>query len=365
MSQISLDVLPLDDQFSPWKILTYPAVLQAIRDDAQLSPINLEINPTNVCNQSCHWCTYGYLHDRKEFLPLEVVLALLRDARALGIESVTWTGGGEPTVYQPLPDVIVAAAELGFRQGLNSNGALFTPYLMDLVTAHLTYVRFSVDAGTPATYSRTHRISPEVFSRVTGHIAELTRRRDAGLSRTAIGFSFLVDASNVDDLLAAARLARELGVDYFQIKPIVHYVVSNFQFAEHSELWHRMEAQLDDVFALQTDRFAIRFLGFKFHDIKQQEQHYGRTYDQCRGNELLANVGADGNVDVCCAYKGHPDWSFGNLHEQSFREVWQSERRQQILGRINVKKCPPLCKAHEMNKVFHYVRHFDTHREFI
>lgn len=353
------------DIFSPLKILTYPEVLAAVRDDAPLRPINLEINPTNVCNQSCTWCTYGYLHDRKELLSLDVILALLRDAKTEGVESVTWTGGGEPTVFRQLPEAIDAAAALQFRQGLNTNGSLLTPRLVELLTRHFTYVRFSVDAGTAETYMRTHRVRPHAFETVTSNIRRLVGGREATQSALTIGFSFLVDSSNVDDLAAAARLARDLGVDYFQVKPITHYVESNEQFSRQSALWDTMERQLAEVAELDSDRFRIKVLGHKFRDIREQERWYGRTYGTCRGNELLASVGADGSVDVCCAYKGHPDWSFGNLHQQSFTTIWHGDGRRRVLALIDVKQCPPLCKAHEINKVFHYVRHFNAHREFI
>ncbi len=352
------------DIFSPHKILTYPEVLSAVQNDAPLPILNLEINPINTCNQSCTWCTYGYLHDRREVMAAETILALLRDASEMGVKSITWTGGGEPTVYKHLPEVIAAAAEYNFRQGINTNGSLLNSRLIDLFTSHFSYVRFSVDAGTSEIYSRTHQVRFGSFAKVIANITSLVNQRNAITSPLTIGFSFLVDNSNVSDLLAAARLAKSIGVDYFQLKPIVNYVESNEQFSDNSSMWEEMESQLDEVFSLEDDQFQVRFLGHKFQDIKLQEQYYGRTYSQCRGNEVLATVGADAAVDVCCAYKGIKDWSFGNLTEKSFKEIWEGEQRRRVLDRIDVTKCPPLCKAHEINKVFHYVRNFNSHREF-
>src|SRR5689334_22888540 len=99
---------PLDtsDCFSPYKVLAHPQLLVAAKNDAPLRPINLEINPINVCNHSCTWCTCGYLHDRREQLEKQHILELLADASELGVQSVTWTGGGEPTVCKWLSDVI-------------------------------------------------------------------------------------------------------------------------------------------------------------------------------------------------------------------------------------------------------------------
>ena len=347
------------------KVLAHPEVLVDSKSPEPMRPINLEINPTNTCNQSCTWCTYGYLHDRREKLTLDLVVSLLRDAKELGVKGVVWTGGGEPTVCKWLPEGMDKAAQLSLFQGMNSNGSLLDDRYNSILSSEFTYVRFSVDAASPEVYSRTHRTTPDQFQRVIDNIAGLLQVRDQENSNLTVGFSFLVDRSNVDDLRAAAALSKSIGVDYFQIKPIVHYVESNNQFCEESELWRKMEDQLPGVFELRDNRFAVHFLGHKFSDIKMQEQYFGRTYDVCRGNELLATVGADGSVDVCCAYKGNKDWSFGNLHDNRFKEIWESERRRKVLAKIEVSKCPPLCKAHEINKVIHYVNNFDAHKEFI
>jgi MoaA/NifB/PqqE/SkfB family radical SAM enzyme len=357
--------LQVDDSLSVFKLLTYPDVLKAVRENAPLHPINIEINPINVCNQSCTWCTYGYLHDRKEHLEQSLILQVLNDAKRLGAESVTWTGGGEPTVYRPLVEVIEEAVRLGFRQGLNSNGSNLSERLIDLMVANFTYVRFSVDAGQDATYATTHRVPLDAFGKVMTNLRRLVAARDAARSRLTIGYAFLVDNSNVDDLLLAGHLAKQIGVDYFQVKPIVHYNRSNTQFAKHSSMWDRLEQQMPELVALDGDRFRVRLLGHKFRDLRLQDVNFGRTYHECRGNELLATVGADGSVDLCCPYKGVAEWSFGNVHDQSFYDIWTGSKRQELLKKIDVKKCPPLCKAHEINKILHFVKNFDSHREFV
>nr|MDT0658184.1 radical SAM protein [Micromonospora sp. DSM 115978] len=356
---------PMDvtDRFSPFKLLTHPAVLDAARRPEPMRPINLEINPINICNQSCSWCTYGYLHERREVLPRERIIELLDDAAGLGVQSVTWTGGGEPTVYPDLAEVVEHAAGLGFRQGMNTNGVRLTERLRESMVTGFSYVRFSVDAGSPDVYARTHRVNAGLYRVVLENIRRLVDERTAApTSRLTVGFSFLVDASNVADLAEGARRARAAGVDYFQVKPIVHYDRSNGQFSADSGMWTELERQLDEVWALHGPDFDVRVLDYKFGDITRAD--HGRSYDVCRGNELLATVGADGSVDLCCAYKGVPEWSFGNINDERFTDVWNGERRRKTLALVDVHRCPPLCKAHEMNKLIHFINNFDTDREF-
>lgn len=362
-TRIGRDPWDVTDRFSPMKLLTHPEVLVAARSPEPMRPINLEINPINICNQSCSWCTYGYLHERREVLPPERIVEVLNDASALGVQSVTWTGGGEPTVYPHLADVVEHAAALGFRQGMNTNGVRLTERLRATMISGFSYVRFSVDAGSPSTYARTHRVNAKLYQVVLDNIRLLVDERAAAPeSRLAVGFSFLVDESNVDDLAEGARRAKAAGVDYFQVKPIVHYEQSNEQFDTGSGMWAALEDQLDGVRALHSPDFDVRVLDHKFTDITRAD--HGRGYDVCRGNELLATVGADGSVDLCCAFKGVPEWSFGNVNEERFTDVWQGERRREVLSMVDVRRCPPLCKAHEMNKMIHYVNNFDADREF-
>jgi GTP 3',8-cyclase len=359
------DPLDPNNVFSPYKLLAFPGVLKSARDAAPLKPINLEINPINFCNQSCTWCTYGYLHERSEQLDIGKIYELLEDAKQLEVKSLTWTGGGEPTVYKNLHLAMARAVELGFSQGINTNGRNLPKPVQQLICGNFDYIRFSVDAGTDETYCKTHRVKKGEFAKVIENITQLCTAKEAGKSNLTIGFSFLVDHSNVLDLAKAAQLAKEIGVDYFQIKPIVNYVESNDQFSSNSDLWLLIQEQLGLLADLQSDRFSVRFLGHKFNDILKSKESYGRTYDTCRGNELLATVGADGSVDVCCAFKGDKNWSFGNINSQRFREIWEGSERLAVLSKIDVHKCPPLCKAHEINKLIHFMNSDVVHKNFV
>lgn len=358
---------PLDptNNFSPYKILTYPEVLEAARRKNPMRPINLEINPINFCNQSCSWCTYGYLHERREMLPRDKIDELLLDAKEMGVKSVTWTGGGEPTVYKWLYEVASRAAELGLTQGINSNGSNIDQRLRTLIIKSFSYIRFSVDAGTSKIYEETHKVKPDAFDKVIKNIYSLCEERRGINSKLIVGFSFLVDHSNVSDLATAAKLAKSIGVDYFQVKPIVNYTTSNEQFDRSSDLWRLLDDQIEQVADIRSENFRMQVLGHKFSDMLKANEAFGRTYNVCRGNELLATVGADGSVDVCCAFKGEKEWSFGNILTSRFKEIWDGSERLRVLSRIDVHKCPPLCKAHEINKLVHYMNAFDLHREFI
>ena len=111
-----------NDIFFNYKILAYPEIISDLIKNNPVSPINLEINLTNVCNQKCIWCTYDYLHSNVDSLTDTDVEKLLSDANKLKIKSITWTGGGEPTTHRGLKKFIAQAASYGIKQGINTNG---------------------------------------------------------------------------------------------------------------------------------------------------------------------------------------------------------------------------------------------------
>lgn len=56
-----------------------------------------------------------------------------------------------------------------------------------------------------------------------------------------IGYSFLIDQSNVNDMITATQIAKDANVDYIQFKPIVNYYKSNSQFSSESAIWEKIK----------------------------------------------------------------------------------------------------------------------------
>jgi len=104
--------------------------------------------------------------------------------------------------------------------------------------------------------------------------------------------------------------------------------------------------------------------GYKLTDLERDPTLYGRTYKKCLGSQLQPCLGADGHVYVCPNHRGYKQYSYGSLHEKSFKEIWNDlKTRQTIMDKINnVERfcnCTQLCKPHESNKAM-----WDLHESF-
>jgi len=85
-------------------------------------PMMVVVSPTNKCNANCVHCCFS---DRDKHLELdfEELKESLRQFKELGVKGVELAGGGEPTLYYKIEELIIYVTEtLGLKLGMNTNG---------------------------------------------------------------------------------------------------------------------------------------------------------------------------------------------------------------------------------------------------
>src|SRR6476660_3253081 len=134
--------------------------LSGSEDD--ITPANIEIWPSLTCTARCHSCPYigngaRRVADRNIddvfLMPIGLWQRLAAEFSAAGGLSVTFTGGGEPTVNKNLGRFAAIARRFGLEWGLYSNGASLTPAIIDeLLSYNPTFIRVSINSGSPAAH---------------------------------------------------------------------------------------------------------------------------------------------------------------------------------------------------------------------
>src|ERR1043166_9767326 len=129
--------------------------LSGFEDD--ITPANIEIWPSLTCTARCHSCPYigngaRRIADRNIddvfLMPVELWQRLAAEFSAAGGLSVTFTGGGEPTVNKNLGRFAAIARQSGLEWGLYTNGATLSPELIDELLEHQpTFIRASINSG--------------------------------------------------------------------------------------------------------------------------------------------------------------------------------------------------------------------------
>jgi MoaA/NifB/PqqE/SkfB family radical SAM enzyme len=103
------------------KLLHHTEAVELFKRDRLGTPISLQVGPTSRCNLKCKFCSNV---NRKKHQDLDtyqlqnVILKLL----AFGLKTVEWTGGGDPTLYKGINEMIVFCNKCDLEQGMITNG---------------------------------------------------------------------------------------------------------------------------------------------------------------------------------------------------------------------------------------------------
>ena len=80
---------------------------------------------------------------------------------------------------------------------LTTTGTHMTKRVQEACLPHLSWVKFSVDAGNPQDYARIHRVQPDKYRLFLSNLEECARfKRESGLYVT-LGTQFLILPGNI------------------------------------------------------------------------------------------------------------------------------------------------------------------------
>ena len=359
--------------FNPQKkVLHHLGTVLDYLEGKNTDPINLEIDPSNACNHSCPFCISGHIHLSKfkgteffnrQMMHKDVLMSLVKDLSKTEVKSVSWTGGGEPTMNPYLKSAIKYLKEnSNIDMGMFSNGSMFERFdLFETIVDSLSWIRISMDAGKAKSYDDLRVTSKgNNFEVVLNNIKKLIKIKKERNSEITIGVGFVVSQDNFKEILDFANLFKDIDVDYCQYKPEIIQIERNASDDKKKqispEFWaNKVLDLLDQASKILGNKFQCN--SYKVQDlIIDKKKTYGREYKQCIGSQLQPCIGADGEVYVCTNHRGHKDRSYGSLYKKSFSEIWADVNKRgcvmkQIENEEKFSMCSQLCKPHESNKM--------------
>lgn len=346
--------------FSPHKFLNHFARFEAVAQGAVVPPITVEIDPTNVCNHRCRWCVSTAAHTGEE-LGTGDFGRLVRELHAYDVKSVVLKGGGEPTLHRDFNVMVDLLAARGLPFGLITNGALPWPGCLERLAMAAEWVRFSLDAAEAETHRAIH--GGRDFKRVLRHVEYLAARQP----RPLVGLNFVVEERNYREVVAFTQRARDMGVAYVSLRSVY-----DPERPLSPQLCAEFLAQVETAKALANERFRVLTGDFNAAALRNPAT-LPFPFARCLGPNLVGVVGADGEVYACCFLRGLKAYSFGNIREASFEEIWTGPRRQAVMAQVYSGSCQRVCaggrtgsRYDRYNEILNYMAAENrTHAEFL
>jgi len=308
-------------------------------------------NMTRRCNLKCVHC-YAQAKDI-EFeneLSTEEGKALIDDLANFGSPVILFSGG-EPTLRKDLPELAAYAREKGTRAVISTNGTLIDRDLAKrLKDVRLSYVGVSLD-GIRETNDRFRGMKGAFDAALRG----LHNCQEEGIK---VGLRFTINKQNVRDIPAIFDILEEEKIPRICFYHLVYAGRGSKMVSEDLSLEESRQAVdliMEKTKKLHEKGFAAEVLTVDNHCdgpylyMKLLNENPERAAEVF---ELLSmNQGNSSGIGIgCVSWDGsvHADqfwrhYSFGNIRERPFSEIWNDLSDELMAGLKNRKL---LIKAH-------------------
>jgi len=302
-------------------------------------------NVTRRCNLKCVHC---YAHAKNipadNELTTEEGKILLDDLAQFGVPVMLFSGG-EPLIRKDLPELAAYAVEKGMRAVISTNGTLITPEMArTLKDIGLSYVGISLD-GMEEINDRFRGVKGAFRSALKG----IENCKAAGIK---VGLRFTVNKSNTDEIPNIFHLIEEMDIPRVCFYHLVYAGRGSTLVKE--DLSHEESRKVVDLIMDFTK--ALHDKG-KPKEVLTVDNHADGPYlylrllkeNPERAREVLEllkmNEGnSSGRGIGCISWDGevHADqfwrhYSFGNVKDRSFSEIW-TDTSNSLMKKLKEKK---------------------------
>lgn len=319
------------------------------KNNLPFAPSTVEISPINVCNQKCRYC---YVHSRNDQiskdqgLPDELFVDIMNQCGEMGVGGIILQGTGEPLLHRGIGKAIKAGAERKLPIWLTTNGVLLERDLAEEIVPHLFVIKFSNVDSDPSRYCYQHDCPASHFDRLKENIQHAVAIREKGNLNCSLMASLYVTDDNYQELYQVVSDLKSWGLDYVIIGDILwtsqgfegeKELASQKLLAEKTE---ELQSELQKVEQLNDDDFRVssRLSAIFKTTMGFNAEEWIPGY--CEGIKFYPIICSDGEVYPCWRFWGDKEFSYGNLHQTSLKDVLTGDRAKELIAYVN--STPPM-----------------------
>ena len=308
-----------------WQLRFLSGLLRG--DTAKTPPFTMVVDVTRRCNLNCLHCR---LHSplapapqqdqAAPDFPMDIFLALCREAKAWGIRKVFFLGEGEPLLHPGLPEMVAAAKAAGCRVELLTNGTLLNPHLAhQFITAGLDELRVTLWASDEEEYrSLNPGTKPEMFHRTLAGVRTAAARREKRRSVPWIVLHRPIEPRFFRMLEGTVDLARKLGCDEVSFSPLKPLLPQD----EDRLLKPQEELELAQILTHAGRKAQAAGLAHNTTEVLQRLRIGRAVWEKlpCYIGWIDVRIRVNGDVVPCDTCH----WVMGNVQREGIREIWNN-----------------------------------------
>lgn len=316
-----------------WKVfehkilVDYERAKQFVHDKQMPAPRFSNMYITSSCNQNCQYCEYSQENQRRIITPTERVIKSIEELRELGVRSIDFCGGGEPTLHPALARILHRCRALDIVVGLFTNLAVKNDKLLEAIILCCSYVRISIDTYNNEQYNliRRPRAVASNLATVVRNIDKLVQYKRKYKANIILGSKALITKFNSNEIEDFIKKSIDHGLDAVQYKKASLYDNLCVPQNEMAMVEKRMQ-ELKQKYSKHID------ILFNIENLVLHRQCFMHI------NHIF--IDAFGDVYLCCYYlrrkAGH---RIGNIYKNTIRDIWHGKRHREVARSTRIEEC--------------------------
>jgi radical SAM protein with 4Fe4S-binding SPASM domain len=321
-----------------------------------MSPLTLDINPTDYCNLSCKSCwkrneRFEKLDSKIYQLSDERLCSLVNEAVKLGIKKFEITGGGEP-LLRPITSDLMKIIKQNKRFGsITTNGTLFNQNLIkEFVILKWDRIVFSIDGPDKKTNDC---LRGKSFDKIVETINLFNKyKKEFKTEKPGLFINAVISNKNYTKLEEYIYFAKKLKIDFIKFETLT--IHSDFgrklqlndeqkkQLVDSSKRAHKLSKKL----GIETNLNLF----FDIDNIKNPNN----MIELIKKNKIICKepfqhivVKTDGSVGPCCLFYGRAL----NIKDYSLQEIWNSRYFNDIRKKMKSGKLMDYCRICNIGQI--------------
>jgi len=320
--------------------------IENIKNNGPVVPFKLEIHVHEDCFCNCLFCINKEWRNQKNKKELEqanldgnVLEKIVSEAKELNINSISFSGGGEPLLNPNTLQAIKKANSLGLSTKLVTNGVLLDEKAFGILL-DCSHLRVSISAASEEKFQEVQNSDikitlKELFDKVKNFIE---KRNKLG-KKVEVWLSYQIIKNNSTEIEKFVTLAENAGVDG---------ILFEFPYCVRKELMCSEEEAKNAKKTIQEtaekhkNELKISFSEETLDYLENNE----KRFSHCLAPYFKLTIASNGHIFPCCQMadqggSNHRQYSLGRLDQKTgLKKILTSENAKEKVREINPKECP-------------------------